>query len=394
MFDFSISAKRDTSNAKKYQWAQSLFGTKNVLPMWVADMDIDTPTCVIEALKQRLQLPNFGYEEITTSGALEAQLQWLKQRHQLNFNLDDLFVFPSTTSSIFTVIRAVTDHGDKIIVQPPVYRSFFESIEKIGRQMVMNPLKRDPVGNYTFNLDDLRAKIDDKTKLLILCSPHNPVGKVWRKQELADLLAICLENNVLVFSDEVHADLTYLPHRHQPFMNVSDEAKKVTFTGIGIGKTFNLSGFSLSTLAVSDPKLKRRLQATYAATHFGKPSVLSSVAMRSAYQYGESWLVALLQHLSKNVQQLMQVCHRHADKISVIKPEATYLAWLDCRSMALSQTALQKFFVTKAKLGLSDGLSFSPDPRDGTGFMRLNFGVSSDIMIQAMQQLDTALSSF
>ena len=367
-----------------------LFGTENLIPMWVADMDIDTPSFILEAVQKRLQHPNFGYEEMPSS-AFVAQIEWLKRHHSVTFLQEELLYSHSVVASINAAIEAYSTEGDKIIVQTPVYPPFFKSVTHHNRKVLFNPLKKSEHGDYTFDIDDLVSKIDKDTKLLLLCSPHNPVGRVWKKEELKALGDVCLAHNIVVFSDEIHSDLVYEPHIHIPFASLSDEVANITVSAYGVGKTFNLAGFAISTVAITNEILREKYKKVYNEIHFAQGTILGHVAFETAYMYGDSWLEVLKIHLKKNIVLLEDVCKKHNDKISFIAPEGTYRAWLDCSKMSLSDKELKEFFVKNAKLGLSNGVSFS---KEGSAYMRLNFAVSSEIMEQAMQQLDFALERF
>ncbi|MDD2356507.1 MAG: PatB family C-S lyase [Thiovulaceae bacterium] len=388
--DFSLSANRENTNAEKYVLRNRLFGTEDLIPMWVADMDIDTPTFILEAVKKRLQHPNFGYEEIPSS-ALIAQIEWLKRHHGVTFLEEELLYSHSVVASINAAIEAYSTEGDKIIVQTPVYPPFFKSVTHHNRKILFNPLKKSENGDYTFDIDDLVSKIDKDTKLLLLCSPHNPVGRVWKKEELQRLADVCLAHNIVVFSDEIHSDLVYAPNKHIPFASLNEAVANITVSAYGVGKTFNLAGFAISTVVITNEILRERYKKIYDEIHFAQGTTLGHVAFETAYLSGDSWLEALKIHLKKNIVLLEDVCKKHNDKISFIAPEGTYLAWLDCSKMNLSDKELKEFFVKNAKLGLSNGVSFS---KEGSAYMRLNFAVSSEIMKQAMQQLDFALERF
>ena len=386
-YDFSISTCRKDTNAEKYTLRQELFKTQDVMPVWVADMDIDTPNFVLDAVKKRLNHPIVGYEEVPSSAFL-AQIEWMKREHDIDFELEDMIYSHSVVASMSLAIEAFSEVGDKIIVQTPVYPPFFYSVMEHDRELLKNPLKQDEDGRYTFDIEDLKSNIDEKTKLLLLCSPHNPLGRVWKKEELQEILKICLEHNIVVFSDEIHSDLVYAPNKHIPFASLSKEARDITVTAIGVGKTFNMAGFAMSSVAISNKELREKFLKSYKRVHFAQGCVLSHVAFEAAYRDGKVWVQELKEHLFKNYKMLKEICDRYNDRIKITPIEATYLAWLDCRGMGLSNKALRKFFVSEAKLGLNAGLSFG---REGDGFMRLNFAVSSQKMEEIIKRLDKAL---
>ena len=387
-YDFTNSACRKDTNAEKYTLRKELFKTDDVMPVWVADMDIDTPDFVLDAVKERLNHPIVGYEEVPHS-AFKAQSDWMKKEHGIEFKLDEILYSHSVVASMSVAIEAFSEVGDKVIVQTPVYPPFFHSVTHSKRSVLKNPLKQLDDGKYTFDIDDLKSKIDDKTKLLLLCSPHNPVGRVWSRDELEQILEVCLEHNIVVFSDEIHSDLVYKPNKHIPFASLSKEASDITITAIGVGKTFNMAGFAMSSVAIANEDLRRRFKEVYDKIHFAQGSVLSHVAFESAYRDGIEWLEDLKVHLLKNYNMLKELCEKYSECIKITPIEATYLAWLDCKGMGLRDKELRDFFVKDAKLGLNAGISFG---REGSGFMRLNFAVSTSKMLEVIQKLEYALS--
>lgn len=384
-YDFTNAADRSNTNAEKYTLREELFKTEDVLPVWVADMDIDTPDFVLESVRKRLQHPIVGYEEFPDS-AYEAQIEWMKQHHKIEYKREEMFYSHSVVASMQVVIEAFTQKGDEVIVQTPIYPPFFHAPVQMDRKVLKNPLKRLDEDSYTFDLDDLKSKITPKTKLLLLSSPHNPVGRVWRKEELEALLEICLEHNIIVFADEVHCDLVYKGHKHIPFRSL-EGAEEIAITAIGVGKTFNMAGFAVSTIVV--PKnLQEQFKQAYNNVHFAEGNVLSHVAFETAYKEGTKWLEELKKHLYSNYMMLENLLEKYKAFISLTPIEGTYLAWLDCHGMGMSDKALRQWFVEEAKLGLNAGLSFG---KEGSGFMRLNFAVSSAKMTQIIKQLDEAL---
>jgi len=369
---FHRSANREESNAEKYQARQRVFGTKNVLPLWVADMDIETPDFILNALKKRLAHPILGYEEMPNS-AFEAQIKWMKRHHDLILKREEMFFSPSVLTSLNLGIQTFSNEGDEIIIQTPVYGAFANSILKNNRTVIENPLIEED-GDYAFDFEDLEKKITPKTKLLILCSPHNPVGRVWDKEELLKLASICLKYNLLVIADEIHCDLSF--KKHTPFASLSKEIAKQTITLLSPAKTFNISGLAISTITIPNEKLRVQFNKTYRAIHLGEGNLLAHVAFEAAYTHGEKWLMALKEHLLNNISQLQKHLTKTNSPITFKKPEATFLLWLDCRTLNLNEDALAQYFIKK-NLGLSQGISFG---RGGEGFMRLNIALSKEII--------------
>jgi len=380
-------ADRSHSNAEKYMLREKLFGTKDVLPLWVADMDINTPDFVLNAVQKRLAHPILGYEDIPMR-AFEAQCAWMEREHGLVFEPQNMLYSHSVVASMNVAIEAFSERGDNIIVQTPVYPPFFHAVKEHGREVLKNPLRELEDGSYTFDIEDLKSKIDDKTKLLLLCSPHNPVGRVWKKEELQAILEVCLAHKIVVFADEIHSDLVYAPNKHIPFASLSASAREITVTAIGVGKTFNMAGFAISSVAIPNQELHEKFLKVYKRVHFAQGSVLSHVAFESAYKEGKDWLEDLKKHLYKNYKMLETLCKQFPEILKITPIEGTYLAWLDCRKMGLSDKELKEFFVFEAKLGLSSGSAFG---REGRGFMRLNFALSHAKMLEAVCLLENAL---
>lgn len=388
-YDFSVSACREDTNAEKYTLREELFGTEDVEPVWVADMDINTPEFVLEAVRKRLEHPIVGYEEVPYS-AFDAQREWSKCEHGFEYEVEDMFYSHSVVASMAVAIEAFTKKGEGVIVQTPIYPPFFHSILNLERELIKNPLKLDVEGRYSFDVEDLKSKITPSTKLLLLCSPHNPVGRVWKEEELLEILEVCRENKIVVFSDEVHSDLVYKGNKHIPFASLHEDAKALTLTAIGVGKSFNMAGFAMSSVIVQDKKLQEQFKVAYERVHFAQGNVLSHVAFEVAYHEGKEWVEELKVHLNKNYQELASLCNQYCEFIKITPIEGTYLAWLDCHGLKLRDKALREFFVKEAKLGLNAGISFG---REGSGFMRLNFAVSSSKMSEIVKRLENALKN-
>lgn len=265
------------------------------------------------------------------------------------------------------------------------------SIKNNERKILSNPLKKDENGSYTFDLEDLKSKITPKTKLLLPCSPHNPVGRVWSKDELKKLADICVEHNIVIFADEIHSDLVYEGFKHTPTGSLDKRIEELTITAYGVGKTFNLAGIATSTVVIQNEKLKEQFLKEYEAIHFAQGNTLGHVAFESAYTKGKQWKNELLIHLNKNINILEKMLENHQNKIRMHKPQGTYLAWLDCSQMGLNDKKLRKFFIEESKLGLSPGITFG---KEGSGYMRLNFAVPESVMKKAVKALNKALSKY
>jgi cystathionine beta-lyase len=389
MYDFTKSSDRTYTNAQKYVAREKLFKKADINPVWVADMDIDSPPFVIEDLKQRLSHPILGYEDFPDT-ALKAQRDWINMLHRKSYKLEDMIFSPTIIASINIAIQSFTSCSDSIIVQTPVYPPFFNSVKNNKRELLLNPLKQDINGKYYIDIDDFKNKIKPNTRLFILCNPHNPVGRTWSQEELEEIVDICKKNNILIFSDEVHCDLVYKPFKHTPTTLIKG-ASDITISAYGIGKTFNLSGMNISTVIIENEDLKKQFNKTLDNIHFARGNSLGHIAMQSAYVNGFTWVRELKEHLYQNYLDLESMLANYSHLIKITPLEATYLAWLDCKGMNLGDNKLNDFFIQEANLGLSRGLNFG---RAGSGFMRLNFAVSREQMEVIIKQLETALDEF
>lgn len=384
-YDFSTSSNRENTNSEKYTLRVEKFGTNNITPVWVADMDINSPIFVQNAIKKRLEHPIYGYEEIPNS-AFQAQINYLKYNYNTSYTLNDIFYSHSIVASINVAIETFSEIGDNIIVQTPIYPPFFTSVQQQKREVLYNPLVKDTNGKYKMDLENLKKQINNKTKLLLLCNPHNPTGRSWNKVELEELLEICIKNNIVVFSDEAHCDLVY-DNSHVPFSTLKN-AKNITISAYGIGKTFNLSGLSMSTVFIQNKLLKEKFNTIYKKYHFADGNVLSHVAFKEAYTNGQEWVGELKTHLYSNYLLLEKLCTKFPKLIKLTPTEATYLAWIDCSGMNMNDKQLNQWFINEAKLGLNSGISFG---ENGSLHMRLNFAVSGEKIKIILKQLDLAL---
>lgn len=373
---------RSRTNAEKYVLRQKLFGTEEVMPLWVADMDFATPLGVLDAVKRRTEHPVFGYE-IMSDEAYQAQIRWFEDRHDFSMLREWVSYSPSVVASIGCAIRAFSDAGDEVIVMDPVYPPFYSMVRDNNRVLAVHPLAQDDEGIYRFDLERLSAQVSDKTKMLLFCSPHNPVGRVWSEDELSKLCRWCQERGIVIVSDEIHCDLVYAPHNHVPTARISPEN---TVMLLGPGKTFNMAGFSISTVCIPSEDLRHRFEAERKRVHWGDGPLLSHAAFEAAYGEGRMWYDKLIEYLSHNADAIGRALSM--TPIRYVKPEATYLAWLDCRRLGLGDRELREFFVREAGLGLSPGLSFG---KEGSGFMRLNFAVDAARLDEALTKIVHAL---
>ncbi|MFA6145077.1 MAG: PatB family C-S lyase [Sulfurimonas sp.] len=384
--DELVFIDRHNSNAEKYVLREKLFGTNDVWPMWVADMDIATPYCVLEAVRERLNHPVLGYEMMSDS-AFESQIEWMDRHHSWKIQREWLSYSPSVVASIGCALRAFSDEGDEIIVMSPVYPPFLTQVKANNRHLKLHSLHQSSDREYSFDIETLRSQITPKTRILLLCSPHNPVGRVWLRDELLSLGALCMEHGITIVSDEIHCDIVYDGHTHIPIASLSDELGECTVTFLGTGKTFNMAGFGISTVCIASAHLRVLYERERSRVHWGEGAVLSHVAFECAYTHGEKWYKNLMLHLNTNREIILKWCNA-TSMIQITPPQGTYLAWLDCRALGLGDRELREFFIHEAGLGLSAGLGFG---REGSGFMRLNFAVSSSVLEDALEKISMVL---
>lgn len=384
-FDFDRIISREGSDSLKYDMRQSLFGHADVMPMWVADMDFAVPPAVTRALTKRAKHPIFGYTTYPDS-LYEALISWFKRRHGWEIQREWIMLCPGVVPTLHAAVMAFTAPNESVIVQPPVYFPFFSSITNTGRRLIKNPLLLKN-NQYTVDFDHLEQCAKD-ARLLLLCSPHNPVGRVWQPNELKMILKVAKKHNLVIFSDEIHADLIYPEYKHHVLATLADSSNHV-ITAIAPSKTFNIPGLGLSALIVSDKNHRMAIHQAFETMHVSAANPFSIVAFEAAYSEGEAWLDALLAYLTTTRDFVIRYLKAHLPQIKLVAPEGTYLLWLDCRALQLNDVALKKFFIEKAGLGLSPGTLFGDG---GSGFMRMNIGAPKHVVIKALDNIKNALA--
>jgi cystathionine beta-lyase len=385
-YNFDEIIDRTQSNSFKYDLREKFFGAADILPMWVADMDFRTPDFVVEALRERVSHEIYGYP-IHSNSLYAAIINWIDSRHQWKVKKEWIGYTPGVVPAFNMAVLAFTNIGDRIIIQSPVYPPFYYAAKDHDRQLVINPLLLRN-GRYYMDYDRLLDQIDSATKMLILCSPHNPTGNVWKEEELRQLAEICIEKDILILSDEIHADIIYSGHKHIPLASISDEIAKHVITLMAASKTFNFAGLNTSYFIASNIKLFNMLQKTVDKLHLSMGNVFGNVATEAAYRYGESWLIQLISYLKKNITFAEEFINRYLPDVKIIEPEATFLLWVDFRKTGLSEHELKRIMVDKAQLGLSNGTVFG---EEGAGFQRINIGCPKSILERALIQIQKAL---
>ena len=385
-YNFDEVIDRRGTSAIKVEGVKEIWGRDDLLPLWIADMDFATAPFVTEAIRRRLENPVLGYTAKPDS-YYQAIMNWNKSRYGLEVEKEMIHFVPGIVPGLGMALNTFTEPGDKVMIQPPVYGPFHWLNERNDRTLVTNPLKLVD-GTYRMDMEAFREQVKG-CKVFILCNPHNPGGIVWTEEELQQVADICYEEGVLVFSDEIHADLTLPPHKHRPFAMVSEKARMNSVTFMSPSKAFNMPGLTASHALVFNSKLRRKFHAFLESCEFDLGHVFAFLAVEAAYSNGTEWLDQCLAYIQGNIDYVDAFLQEHTPKIKAIRPQASFLVWLDCREMGLSQEALVDFFVDKAHLALNDGTAFG---QEGTGFMRLNVATSRTVLEQAMKQLAEAYS--
>ena len=387
-YNFDEVIDRSGNRAAKYDERRKNFGTDDVIPLWIADMDFRTAQPIIDACKAKAEEGIWGYTSRPDS-YFEAYASWQKRRNGWSIDTSLCSWSLGVVPALAALIKLFTGPNDKVLIQPPVYPEFYEVTEMVGRRVAENNMVQTENG-WEVDFEDFERKAKDPlVKMFILCSPHNPLGKVWAREELQRMLDICFANGVLVVSDEIHSDLIFHGKKHIPTAMVSEEAKSRVISCISGTKTFNLAGLQASTAVFPNMELKQIFDHYWSAMDIHRNNAFSSVAMEAAFNEGEEWLEQVLEYISGNFDYIQDYCAKYIPEIKPSVPDATYLVWLDCRALGMDDETLKEFMIRKAKLGMNPGSSFT---RSLTGFMRLNAACPRPVIKKAMEQLRDAVS--
>lgn len=388
MYDFDKIVDRTGSGDLKHEVLAERYGRADLLPLWVADMDFETPEFITDALRRRLEHSLFGYT-VEPKDYWPTVQKWIKDHHGWDVKREWLSYIPGIVKGIGMVINVFTKPDEKVIIQPPVYHPFRLTPEGNGREVVYNPLKENSDGSYSMDFDNLEEVADDKCKVLILSNPHNPAGIVWDKDTLARLAEFCYDHNILVISDEIHCDMALWGNTHVPFATASDKAAQCSITFGAPSKTFNIAGIVSSYSIIPNDEIRNRFYTWLAANELNEAPMFSPIATIAAFKNGEQWRKAMLHYVEQNILFMEEYCKTHLPKIKPLRPEASFLVWLDCRALGLNHEQLIDLFVNKAHLALNDGEMFG---KGGAGFMRVNVGTPRAILTKALEQLTEAVA--
>lgn len=387
MYDFNKIIDRSGSGDLKHEVLEERYGRGDLLPLWVADMDFETPQFITDALRRRLDHSLFGYT-VEPKEYWPTVQRWIRDHHQWKVPLEWFSYIPGIVKGIGMVINVFTNPDEKVIIQPPVYHPFRLTPEGNGREVVYNPLKENADGTYSMDFDNLAEVADEKCRLLILSNPHNPAGIVWSKETLARLADFCYDRGIIVISDEIHCDMALWGNKHVPFATASEKAAQCSITFGAPSKTFNIAGIVSSYSIVPNQEIRKKFYSWLAANELNEAPMFSPIATIAAFEQGEQWRRAMLAYVEDNIRYVEDYCREHLPMIRPLRPEASFLVWLDCRKLGLNHDRLIDLFVNKARLALNDGEMFG---NGGEGFMRMNVATPCAILTQALSQLKDAV---
>lgn len=388
-YDFETLIERKGTDCVKYDLAQANHMPEDVLSMWVADMDFKTAPEILQALHQRIDHGIFGYTEAGES-YYQSVCSWMKKRFCMEIQPEWIVKTSGVVFAMAAAVQAYTEPGDAVLIQTPVYPPFRNTVENLHREVVENPLRLCG-DHYEMDFGDLENKLKTKSiRMMMLCSPHNPVSRVWRKEDLLYVLDLCEQYHVVLFSDEIHSDFVYQGYRHFPILSISEKAKNIAVMATAPSKTFNLAGLQCSNILIANPELRSRYQQVLKEIAYGGPNVLALTACQAAYDKGEAWLTQLLEFLQRQCHTVNQYLTERLPQVKMIRPEGTYLLWLDFRSLGLSEDQLEKLIVQDARLWLDRGNMFGSA---GEGFERVNIACPESILSEALERLEKAIKN-
>ncbi|MBR2300530.1 MAG: pyridoxal phosphate-dependent aminotransferase [Bacteroidaceae bacterium] len=383
-YNFDEIITREGTNCLKYDKREEFFGTNDILPMWIADMDFRAPDCIYKSLRERVEHGVYGYTFISPKWE-PAIIDWNKRRYGWEINEEHIGYVSGIVPAISFIIQCFSNEGDKILIQPPVYHPYFHVTEALKRTVVTNSLQFID-GEYKIDFADFENKAKE-CKIFLLCHPHNPGGRVWRLDELTRIADICARYNVLVVSDEIHCDMTLKGYEHIPYASINKDAEQHSITLMAASKTFNIAGLKSSYHVIPNDDIRSRYNDFLSKGELNFASLFATETVATAYNEGEEWLKQMLEYVEGNIDYMQTFLKEKMPLLSMMRPQASYLVFLDARALNLSQERLVEFFVNEAKVGLNDGASFG---KEGSGFMRMNVGCPRATLKEALERIESA----
>lgn len=387
-YNFDEIIDRHNTDCIKIDQCEEVFGTKDVIPLWIADMDFKTPDFVFDAIDKRNKYHILGYSLIPKDFNSTFK-NWVKKLHNWDIKEEWLGFLAGIVPGLAFSVQIYSDPGDDIIIQTPVYPPFSRVVTNNKRNLISNPVKTIN-GHFEMDFEDLERKITSKTRMLILCNPHNPGGRMWEAGTLKKLADICYKNNIVVVSDEIHADMGLWGREHIPFASVSKEAAEISVTFMAPSKSFNMPGVLTSVFIISNPSLKRKFEVFLMRNEIMHGSIYAYASTIAVYEKGDEWRKQMLEYVQKNIEFVIDFFEHNIPQIKVMKPEASFLLWLNCEGLGLRSEEIPEFFVKKAGLGLNDGRTFG---EGGENCMRLNVACPKSILEKALNNLKLAIEN-
>ncbi|WP_042352161.1 MalY/PatB family protein [Bacillus massiliigorillae] len=387
-YNFDKEINRKNTSSLKWDFVEERYGAKDLLPMWVADMDFASPDEVVEALVKRAQHPVYGYTG-TTDSVYQSVMNWMKNQYDWNISKEAITFSAGVVSGFTTAILALSEPGDKVLIQTPVYTPFFDAIRNNNRELLQSPL-RYVDGTMQIDFEHFEEQLKQDVKLFLFCSPHNPGGKVWSKEDLLKIGELCLKYNVVILSDEIHADLCLPNYTHYPIASLSNELAQITVTFMAPSKTFNVAGIQASLIISENEELLQQIQTKQYQIGFHGLNLFAIEVISASYDHGKPWLEELLQYLQQHVETVQTFFKAELPEVTVIAPEASYLVWLDCRALGYSDEELKSRMIEKGKMAISPGMMYGPG---GEGFIRLNIGCTTETLQEGLKRVKQALTN-
>ena len=394
-YDFDQLFDRNKTDCLKWDMMESIFGSGDLLPLWVADMDLPVAKPIIDALKKRVEHPFYGYTQ-PGSSVIKSVVERMKRKFDWDISPEWIVFTPGVVPALHVAVRSLTHPGDEVILQEPAYHPFFPVVINSGCKIINNGLKLVN-GRYEMDLKNLEEKFHPKTrplngpgriKTVIFCNPHNPVGRLWKRDEIIRMGEIVINNGAVVISDEIHCEILFKGHKHTPFASISKKFEQNCIVCMSPSKTFNLAGLEVSSIIIPNKKIRENFVNTRSGI-VPNPNLFGYIAMEAAYKYGDEWLEQVLDYLQENLNYLKNYFLKNIPRIKVIDPEGTYLIWLDCHDLDMDNNVLRSFMRENAKVGLEDGFIFG---ESGSGFMRMNIACPRYILSEALKRIENAVN--